>query len=160
MPCLSRACMFDSSSRPHVLCIQENVVLQTMLQGIHCGEQINCQTLCAKKSFVKHQSGCCSPVPCANSPLNELGEIGYKNIIFLGGQPRGDEGLPAQVFNVQVDHASSADCGWGGLRQVLHLKQNRYLQSKQSPWAALCAVQCLANTESQCDNACNKPGES
>ena len=92
----------------------------------------NSQSMCAHESSVKHQSGCCPPVPCANSPLNELGEIGNQNIIFLGGQPRGDERLPAQVFNIQVDHASSADCGWRGLRQVLHLKQNRHLQSKQS----------------------------
>ncbi len=118
-----------------MMCIEETVVLH--LQGIHCGEQTHRQTACVHKACIKHQSGCCPPDTYANSPLNELGEIGNKSVIFLGSQPRGDEGLPAQVFNVQVDHASSADCGWRGLRQVLHLKQNRYLQSKRSPWTAL-----------------------
>ena len=68
---------------------------------------------------------------CYNIPLNELGQVGNKHIIFLSCQPGGDERLPAKVFDIQVDHASSAHSSWGGLRQVLHLKQYGDLHLQQ-----------------------------
>ena len=66
-----------------------------------------------------------------NIPLNELGQVGDKHLMFLCGQPGGDERLPAKVFYIQVDHASSAHSSWGGLRQVLHLKQYGDLHSQK-----------------------------
>ena len=51
--------------------------------------------------------------------LNDVDDVGRNCVFFLavffeGDRPGFDDGLPAQMNRLHVDHAASWDCGWGG----------------------------------------------